>query len=282
MKNMKNVSRTYYWTVQILRYVFIILLCITIILPFLWMVSSSLKSSDNVFAYPIQWIPEKIYWDNFRKVFEKIPMLRYIWNSTKLTLIITTLRVLTSCLAAYAFAKLRFKGRDLIFLCYIAMMAVPWHSYLIPQFKMMSSLGLLDTHMALILMQYCDPFGVFLMRQFMLSVPNELCEAARIDGLGELGIFSRIVLPLCKSAICTIIIFSFTFVWNDYTGPMIYLSSNGMRTIQLGLKSFISDYSTEYALVMAGSVIAIIPVFAVFLKLQKYFIEGIATSGLKG
>lgn len=263
-------------------YGLLVLLSITILLPFLWMVSSSLKTSQEVFSVPMKWLPEQPVWKNFQEIWTKIPLLLFFKNSFKLAVIITILQVLTSSFAAYPFAKMKFPGKDIIFLCYIATIAVPWQVYMVPQFIMIRKMQLADTHLSLILMQAFTAFGVFLMRQSYLSVPNELSEAARIDGLSEFGIYSRIMLPLSKSAIATLIIFSFVNVWNDYMGPMIYLNSSELKTIQLGLRMFITQYSADYNLIMAAALISLIPVGALFLSMQRFFIEGVATSGLKG
>ena len=237
-------------------YGLLVLLSITILLPFLWMVSSSLKTSQEVFSVPMKWLPEEPVWENFREIWTKIPLLMFFKNSFKLAIIITVLQVLTSSFAAYPFAKMKF--------------------------IMIRKMQLADTHLSLILMQAFTAFGVFLMRQSYLSIPNELSEAARIDGLSEFGIYSRIMLPLSKSAIATLIIFSFVNVWNDYMGPMIYLNSTELKTIQLGLRMFITQYSADYNLIMAAALISLIPVGALFLSMQRFFIEGVATSGLKG
>ncbi len=192
------------------------------------------------------------------------------------------MQILTSSFAAYAFAKMRFKGRDFLFLCYIGTIAVPWQVYMLPQFIMMRSMGLYDTLWALIVLQSFSAFGVFLMRQFYLGIPNELSEAARIDGLNEYGIWARIILPLAKPAIATLLIFTFVGTWNDYMGPLIYLTTDSVKTVQVGLKRFIQQYSSDYHLIMAASLCSLVPVAIVFLSLQRYFIEGIATTGLKG
>ena len=263
-------------------YGLLVLLSITILLPFLWMVSSSLKTSQEVFSVPMKWLPENPVWKNFQEIWTKIPLLLFFKNSFKLAIIITVLQVLTSSFAAYPFAKMKFPGKDIIFLGYIATIAVPWQVYMVPQFIMIRKMQLADTHLSLILMQAFTAFGVFLMRQSYLSIPNELSEAARIDGLSEFGIYSRIMLPLSKSAIATLIIFSFVNVWNDYMGPMIYLNSTELKTIQLGLRMFITQYSADYNLIMAAALISLIPVGALFLSMQRFFIEGVATSGLKG
>ena len=196
--------------------------------------------------------------------------------------IVTLLQLLTSSFAAYAFAKLRFKGRNLLFLGYIATIAMPWQVYMVPQFLMMSGMGLNDKLTAMICLQAFSAFGVFLMKQFYDGIPDELCEAARIDGLSEYGIWRRIMLPLSKPSLATLTIFTFVNTWNDFLGPLLYLHTESKKTLQLGLRMFIGQYSAEYGLIMAASVVALIPVLIVFLALQKYFVQGIASSGLKG
>lgn len=263
-------------------YALLAALSILIFLPFLWMVSSSLKTSQEVFSVPMKWLPEQPVWKNFSDIWTKIPLLLFFKNSFKLAIIITALQVLTSSFAAYPFAKMKFPGRDIIFLCYVATIAVPWQVYMVPQFIMIRNMHLADTHLSLILMQAFTAFGVFLMRQCYMGIPNELSEAARIDGLSEFGIYRRIMLPLSKASMATLIIFSFVNVWNDYMGPMIYLNSNELKTIQLGLRMFITQYSADYNLIMAAALISLIPVGVLFLSMQRFFIEGVATSGLKG
>jgi len=263
-------------------YALLALLVAAIVLPFLWMISASLQMDKDVFRYPFRWIPKTFRWKNYLLIWQRIPFLAFILNTFKLTAIITALQLVTSSLAAYAFARLEFKGRDAIFLCYIATIAIPWQVYMVPQFILMRRLGLNDTHLALILLQAFTAFGVFLMRQFFIGIPKELSEAARIDGLSDLGIYARIMLPLAKPALATLTIFSFVTVWNDFMGPLIYLSSEKLKTIQLGLRMFIAQYSAEYSLIMAASLVSLVPIIALFIFLQRFFIEGVATSGIKG
>lgn len=266
----------------VIIYSLLISLSLLILLPFFWMVSSSLKTSQDVFSVPMTWFPETPVWKNFSEIWTKIPLLLFFKNSFKLTIIITLLQVLTSSFAAYPFAKMKFPGRDFLFLCYVGTIAVPWQVYMIPQFILIRKLHLADTHLSLILMQAFTAFGVFLIRQAYLGIPQELSEAARIDGLNEFGIYSKIMLPLSKPAIATLTIFSFVTVWNDYMGPMIYINSNELKTIQLGLRMFITQYSADYNLIMAAALVSLVPVGVLFLSMQRFFIEGVATSGLKG
>lgn len=253
------------------------------IIPFLWMLSASIKTDREVFKMnPFVWIPEVPRWDNYVKIWTKIPMLKFVENTVFLTIIVTFLQLLTSSFAAYSFAKLEFKHKNAIFLAYISTIAMPWQVYMVPQFIMMRAMGLNDKLLAMICLQAFSAFGVFMMKQFYEGIPSELCEAARIDGMSEYKIYAKIMLPLSKPALSTLTIFTFVNTWNDYLGPLIYLKTESKKTIQLGLKMFIGQYSSEYGLIMAGSVLSLIPVIIVFLCLQKYFVEGVASTGLKG
>ena len=267
---------------RVLLYVLLILISALMLVPFVWMLSASFKLNKDVFTFPIEWIPSNPRPQNYADIWTKIPLLTFIKNTAFLTVVVTFLQVLTSSFAAYAFAKLKFKGKNILFLGYIATIAVPWQAYMVPQFMMMRSWNLNNNHLSIIFLQAFSAFGVFLMKQFYESVPNELCEAARIDGLSEYGIYARIMLPLSLPAVSTLIIFTFVNTWNDFLGPLIYLTRNELKTIQIGLRMFISQYSAEYGLIMAASVIALIPVLIVFLSLQKYFVQGVASTGLKG
>lgn len=267
---------------KIIIYVGLILISVLLLVPFIWMLSSSFKLDKDVFTVPVQWIPTNPRWENYIDIWKKIPLMTFFKNTFKLTIIVTIIQIFTSSFAAYAFAKLDFKFKNLLFLGYIGTIAVPWQVYMVPQFIMMRSFHLNDTHLAIICLQAFSAFGVFLMRQFYQSIPDELCEAARIDGMNEYQIYSKIMLPLAKPALSTLVIFTFVNTWNDFLGPMIYLTSESKKTVQIGLRMFIGQYSSEYGLIMAASVLSLIPVLIVFLSLQRYFIEGIASSGIKG
>ncbi|WP_432763628.1 carbohydrate ABC transporter permease [Enterococcus asini] len=246
------------------------------------MISSSFKTNNDVYTVPIQWIPKEFHPENYSLIWERIPLATFFKNTVFLSVLITLIQLLTSSFAAYGFSKMHFKGRDVLFLAYIGTIAVPWQSYMIPQFIMMRKLGLTDTLWSLVLLQAFSAFGVFLLKQYYGSIPDSLCESARIDGLSEWGIYRRIILPLTKPAIASLTIITFVNTWNDYMGPFIYLTSTENKTIQLGLKMFVGLYDAEYALIMAASVVSVLPVAIVFLAMQKYFVEGIATSGMKG
>lgn len=263
-------------------YVVLIIIAALMLVPFAWMLSASLKLDKDVFVVPIKWIPENPRWRNYIDIWTKIPLAKFVINTSKLTVIVTFLQLLTSSFAAYAFAKLKFKHSNTLFLAYIATIAMPWQVYMVPQFMMMRGMHLNDTHLAIICLQAFSAFGVFMMRQFYQGIPDELCEAARIDGMNEYQIYARIMLPLSKPALSTLTIFTFVGTWNDFLGPMIYLKTEAKKTLQIGLRMFISQYSSEYGLIMAASVLSLIPVLVVFLSLQKYFVEGIAATGVKG
>lgn len=251
-------------------------------LPLIWMLSSSLKYDTDVFSLPVRWIPKNPVWNNYLEFWKKIDFALFTFNSFKLSIIITLIQVLTSSFAAYGFAKCHFRFRDALFFIYIATIAIPWQVYMLPQYVEMRMMRLTNTHLGYIFMQSFTAFGVFLVRQFYVSIPDELLDAARIDGLGEHGIYFRIVLPLSKPVIATLSIFSFVGIWNDFMGPMIYFDSMYNKTIPLGIRMFLGQYSAEYGLIMAASVVSLVPVFVVFLVFQRFFVEGVATSGLKG
>ena len=263
-------------------YAALIIMAVIMLIPFAWMLSASLKFEKDVFSFPIVWIPPVPQWSNYAEIWKKVPLLTGFFNTTKLTVCTTVLQLVTSSFAAYAFAKLSFKGRDTIFMMYVMTISIPWQVYMVPQYKMMTLFGLTDSHLGIILMYAFTAMGVFLMRQFFIGIPNELLEAARIDGLSEYGIWARLMLPLSKPAIATLCITSFTFEWNDFMGPLIYLSSQKKKTIQLMLRMFNSQYSSNYAQIMAAATVALIPVLILFICLQRYFVEGVASSGIKG
>lgn len=268
---------------KIIVYIILLLIAAAMVTPFIWMFSASIKPDREVFKIdPFVFIPEVPKWKNYIDIWVKIPFAKFVENTVLLTVVVTCLQLLTSSFAAYAFAKLNFRHRNGLFLAYIATIAMPWQVYMVPQFIMMRKMGLNDRLLAIICLQAFSAFGVFLMKQFYEGVPDDLCEAARIDGMSEYKIYWNIMLPLSKPALSTLVIFTFVNTWNDYLGPLIYLKTQTKKTIQLGLKMFISQYSSDYGLIMAGSMLSLIPVIIVFLCFQKYFVEGVANTGLKG
>jgi multiple sugar transport system permease protein len=263
-------------------YAGLVLASAALLLPFYWMVVASLEHSNDVFTIPIHWWPRSVVWGNYVDIWRKADMTTWLRNTLFLSVTVTVLQVLTGSFAAYGFSKIRFPGRDLLFLCYVGTIAVPWQSYMIPQFILMSQSGLTDTLWSILALQAFGAFGVFLMKQFYETIPIELSEAARVDGLSEYGIWRRVMLPLSLPAIASLSLLTFVNTWNDYLGPLIYLRDPGVRTIQLGLRQFIDAYNAEYALIMTGMVLSVVPIALVFLLGQRYFVAGIATTGLKG
>ncbi|GAA1851562.1 carbohydrate ABC transporter permease [Myceligenerans crystallogenes] len=275
-------SRTVRVAGRVLLYVVMTVAAAGIMLPFAWMVVASLKTNNQVFTVPVEWIPDPVQWRNYIDIWVKADMVTWVRNTMLLSVVVTLLQVVTGSFAAYGFAKMRFPGRDALFLLYIGTIAVPWQSYMIPQFQMLTSWGLSNTLWAIMLLQAFGAFGVFLMKQYYESIPDSLSEAARIDGLSEYGIWWRIIMPLSVPALASLTIITFVQTWNDYLGPLIYLRDRELWTIQLGLQSFIGEYNTEHALIMTGSVLSVLPIAIIFLLGQRYFVQGIATTGVKG
>ncbi len=259
----------------------LIVLSIVTLFPFLWMISTSLRTDVDLFRNPMNWIPKTLYLDNYKQVWTTIPFGRYFFNTLKLSMIITVVQVLICSMAAYAFAKLKVPFKNVIFILFMTNLMMPWHSIMVPQFAIISSLGLYNTHTGYVLIQLFSGFGIFLLRQFFMTLPMELNEAARMDGYNEWGIFWRIMMPLSRAGVSTLAIFTFTFMWNDYLAPLIYLNDDSLKTLQLGLKAFQTEHTMDYGLLMAGTVIATAPMVAVFLAGERFFIQGIATTGMK-
>jgi len=253
-----------------------------LLLPFIWMLISSLKRNVDVFTVPIQWIPDPVVWSNYVTIWERTAMGTWFGNTLFISVIVTILQLFTGAFAAYGFARMRFPGRDALFLLYLGTIAVPWQAIMIPQFIMLSAWGLANTRRSIILLQAFGAFGVFLMKQYFESIPESLAEAARIDGLSEYGIWWRIMLPLSGPAIASLTLLTFVNTWNDFLGPLLYLRGRDLWTVQVGLRTFIGQFASEHAMIMTGSVLSILPIAVIFFLGQRYFVEGIATTGVKG
>jgi multiple sugar transport system permease protein len=255
---------------------------VVMLVPFVWMVSTSLKNGASVFVYPPQWLPEPVVWSNYADVVRVMPFLRYLLNTTFVAGSVTLLQLLVSSLAAFAFARLRFPGRNRLFLAYLATLMVPGQVTLIPNFLIVKYLGWIDTYQALIIPQVFSAFGTFLLRQFFLTIPRELDDAARIDGASALAFFRKILLPLSTPALATLAVFTFTAQWNNFLWPLIVVNDVQMRTLTVGLRALVGQFTVQYPLLMAGSVIALAPMVVVFLLAQRAFVRGIALTGLGG
>lgn len=264
-------------------YILLGIFALIAIFPFAWMISASIKFDTQVFNYPIDWIPDNPQWANYTKVFQKFPFFQYFKNTAFVSIMITLGTLLTSILAAYAFAKLEFRGRDQLFLLYISTMMIPWQVIMIPQFLVVNKFGMNDSHWGLIVTQIFAPFGVFLLKQFFMGIPSDYTEAAKIDGCSHVRICFSIIVPMSKPALTTLLLLTFMGAWNDYLAPLIYLKDKGLRTLQIGLHYFQGENETFWALLMAGAFMSMIPVLILYIFAQKQLIEGMASAGgLKG
>jgi multiple sugar transport system permease protein len=250
--------------------------------PLAWMVSTSLKEPGTIFIYPPQWLPQPVMWQNYVKTVTVMPFGRFYLNSTIQAVGVTALQLLTSSLAAFAFARLRFRGRDLLFLLYLGTMMIPFQVTMIPNFIVMRLLGWIDTFQALILPPAFSAFSTFLLRQYFMSIPLDLDDAARVDGASSFRIWWQIMLPLSGPALATLAIFTFMGQWNNFLWPLVVTHSEAMRTLPVGLATFQGQYSVQWHLLMAGSVIALVPILVIYFIGQKWFVQGITLTGMGG
>jgi multiple sugar transport system permease protein len=267
---------------RVLAYSAMGLLAFIALIPFIWSLSSSLKTLDTIFNEPLQVIPQPPQWSNYSRVWSEFPMGRWIFNSGYIVVLCVIGRVMVTAMAAYAFARLRFPGRDYIFYAFLSGLMIPPEVLLVPAFTLIRQIGWYDNHLALIVPNLSDAFSIFLLRQFFLSIPRELEEAARIDGAGYLRVFFSIVLPLSSSVLAVVAVLTFIDVWNAFIWPLIVIQSTDKYTLPVGLQFLQSAHSTDWPALMAGDVIGLIPVVIVYLAAQKYFVEGITMTGLKG
>lgn len=260
------------------------LIGISMLVPLVWMISTACKVEADVFNFPIDWIPKR--WNfiqNMKEVWSgDYNFALYYWNSIKVTVLATVLQVFVSALGAYGFSKIHFKGRDKLFLAYLATMMIPPQVTIVSQFIIMRNIGLYNSHTGLVLMLAFSVYGVFLLRQAMLAIPESLSEAAKIDGAGHVRIFFQIILPMVKPSLATLATLKFVWTWNDYQAPLVFLNNRNLYTIQLGMKAFTSESGSYYSLIMAAAVSAIVPLIVVFLLCQRFVVDGIATGAVKG
>ncbi|MFD0693814.1 carbohydrate ABC transporter permease [Paenibacillus sp. GCM10027628] len=260
------------------------LFSVVFLIPLLWMVSAAFKYEADVMTYPIEWIPARInVIANFKEVwFGRVPFSLFYWNSFKLSAIMTLCTLVFSSMAAYAFTKMQFRGRNAAFLLLLSCMIIPNEATLVPRYLLLKWLHLYNTHAGLLFMGMFSIYFTFLLRQFMLGIHNEYIEAAKIDGAGYLRIYARIMLPLTKPILATVAIIKFIWTWNDYQGPLIFLIKQKLFPIPLGMQLFKNDFADNYAVLMMAALAAIIPLVIVFIVMQKQVIKGIAIGGVKG
>lgn len=267
---------------KVISYTLLIAGSIFMLLPFVWTFTSSLKSPEQVFIFPPQWIPDPVQWSNYAKAAAKVPLIRFAFNSLFISTTLMIIQVFTSALAAYAFARLRFKGRDLLFMLYLGTMMVPWQVTIIPRFLVVRNLHLIDTYLGMMMPMFIYVLGTFIMRQYFLTLPYELEDAARIDGCSRIQTFWHIILPLSKPALATVAIFSFKNTWNEFIWPLVTLNTTEKYPIQVGLAFFRGMIYTEWELLLAGTVIAMLPLIVIFFIGQRYFVRGISLTGMGG
>lgn len=268
---------------KLLITIIMLLLGIVMVIPFIWMISTSVKSPSEVFVYPIQWLPERFNWDHHLKVWTgSNSFVTYYLNSLKIATISTVGATFLSALAGYGFSRIEFKGREALFIVYLSMMMIPPQVLFVPKFIMFDWAGIYNTHLALILPGIFTIFGVFMMRQFFLGIPMEISESAFIDGAGHFRIFFRLILPLAKPALATLAIIDFSWHWNDYENALVFLIDEKLYTVPLGLQNFILENTVDYNGMMAAATAGIIPMIVVFLIGQRFIIEGVSNTAVKG
>jgi multiple sugar transport system permease protein len=271
-------------TGQTIVLIVLILGSLLILSPIWWMIATSLKDMKEIMTYPPTFIPKEWHWENYLITLQKGPFLQYTLNTLFITVFVVIGNVVANSFIAYGFAKIHFKGRNVLFACVLATMMIPGFVTLVPQYVIYAKLGWLNTYLPLILPAFFgSAFNIFLLRQFFLTIPNELIEAAKIDGANHLYIWWKIFIPLAKPAIATVAIFSFNGAWNDFLGPLLYINDESLYTLQLGLQIFKGQNDTQWNFLMAGSLMVLLPVITIFFFFQRYFIEGMnLTAGSKG
>lgn len=259
-----------------------IVLAVIALIPFLWMISTSLKSRGALMSIPIEWIPAEPTLDGYAKVFSRFPFLRTIGNSLLISVAYTLITLISASMAAFAFAKLRFRGSGAILSVYIATMMIPTQVTMIPLFVVMNRLGLIDSYASVILPSMFKPFAVFLLVQQMKTIPNDYIDAARIDGAGLFQTYRKVALPLCIPTLATLAVTTFMESWNDYLWPLLMLTDRNKMTLPIALSTLNGQYSTEYNVLMAGSLISMVPIIIIYIAAQKQFKSGLMAGGIKG
>ncbi len=264
-------------------YMALVLLAFVFVAPFLWMVSTSLKIDSQIFTERVQWLPNPVVWANYPKAVESFPFMLYLRNTLFVCLMAMVGTVFSATLPAYGFSRIRWRGRDTLFLILLMTIMIPAQVTMLPVFLIFRWLGWTGTFLPLVIPPFLgSAFSIFLLRQFFLTIPQELSDAARIDGCSEMGILARVIVPLAKPAIATVALFSFTSAWMDFLNPLMYLHDERSYTLAVGLQSFLGRHSMEWSLLMAAATVITIPMLVLFFFAQRTFIQGIALTGMKG
>ncbi|MCK4297580.1 MAG: carbohydrate ABC transporter permease [Candidatus Marinimicrobia bacterium] len=267
---------------KISLYIILIIMCILTLAPLVWMISASLMPTGQANTYPPKFIPTKVTFVHYINLFTRLNLFRYFMNSTIVSLAVTFISLFVNSMAGFAFAKYRFPGRDRIFKLLLAAMIIPGQVTMLPLFLMLNRMGLINTYWGIIIPGMASIFGIFLIRQYIFSIPDSLIEAARMDGASDFRIYWSVILPLCKPILVTLIIFSFMGSWNDFLWPLIVMTRDSMYTLPVALANLMGEHAQDIELMMAGSVLTILPVLVVFMALQKYYIKGIMMGSVKG
>lgn len=275
-KRRKNLNTFVYNTISIF-------ICIIVILPFMWMISTSLRLPVDSFNLPPSFLPTVFNFNNYVEVFQKVPLLKYIGNSVLVSVSATAIQCVVTAFAAYAFARLKFRGKNIMFLVLLSGLMIPVQSTVIPVFMMYKNIGLMDTRIGIVLPLLINPLGIFILKQFMETIPRSYDEAAKLDGAGNLMILFRVILPMTKPALVTVIVLFFVSSWNDFYRPLIFITSAGKMTIPLGMTALSGLMrNSSISIIIAGVIISSVPLIVIYMVGQKYFVEGITMSGLKG
>ena len=266
---------------NLVNYILLTIGALVMVAPFIWMLSTSFKPQAETITFPPQLLPKRPTLENYTQVFERLNMVRLYMNTAYVAVVKTVVNVYTSTLIGYVFGKFTFRGRDVLFYLVLSTWIIPFEVYMIPLYVMMVNMHLGNTYWALIIPEISSAYAVFLFRQFMFTIPNDLLDAARIDGAGEWRIFHSIVLPLARPVVATLVAFFFMWNWNDFLWPLIVLTTSDKYLLPLGLSMMVAEFGTQYGMLMAGASLAIVPVLMVFVSVQRYIIEGIALTGFK-
>lgn len=259
-----------------------LLIGVLMVVPFVFMISASLKPTAQVFINPLNIIPDTLYWDNYKRIFTHPHYFQWYWNSIRVVVITIVCRAVLVTMAAYAFARLQFKGKNVLFMGMLATMMIPSDTTIVARFLMYQSLNLIDTQWAIIIPATFDVFFVFMLRQFFMTIPKELSESALVDGCSQYRIYYRIILPLAVPPLITMVMFTFIWIWNDFINPFIFISSIDNQLVTVGLEYFQQEAGRDYALQMAGACLIVVIPIVLFVVSQRFFIEGIANTGIKG
>lgn len=265
-----------------MRHILLIFVGIFFFFPIIWLLDTSLKSNAQIFVFPPQWIPKPIMFENYKKALTTIPYMSYAWNTIKIVFFAVLGNVISAPIIGYAFSKLHWKGRDKLFILVLATMMLPFQVIMIPLYSLYVKIGWINTYLPLVVPDFFGKaYFIFLMRQFFMTIPEDISESGRIDGASEFRIFWQLILPLAKPAIVSVGLFAFIWSWTDFLGPLIFLTDSAKWTISLGLSQFSTTHGLDWALLMAGSAIFMLPMVILFILMQKVFIEGITMTGIK-